>query len=226
MQKRSAGFSIVEVLIGIAVIVLVGTVAWMFVSNQRTDTANVQSSNSSEKKSGDVDAITEGAGEISELDWLVWQPTGKQYTIKFADGWKVYSKQGVEASLYTQGDLALKSGTKAIVSDKRHDDNAPLSLQACASDTNGGLVLDYLNGSYPEKWYTGKEEKLKTNGGLDIYKTVNGPSDGSQGIPTNYTTYSYMIPGAGKYVMISYTACQDGTDHHDLVEKVVKTFEF
>jgi uncharacterized protein YxeA len=225
MRKHTQGFSIVEILIGVAVIVLIGSVAWLFLSNQKTDTANVQSTNSSEKKSGNIKNTADDTDEIAK-NWQTWQPSGKQYSIKFADGWKVYMKQGVEASFYTNGSLALKLGTKAVVSDKRHDDNASLSSQPCAGNTDGGVVLDYLNYSYPEKWYTGKEEKIKTNEGYDVFKTVSPPSDGSQGIPTNYTSYSYMIPGAGEYVMISYTACEDGTDHHDLVEKVVKTFKF
>lgn len=221
MHKRSQGFSPLEIILAIAVIGLIGAVAWMFVNNQKSDTGTKSTDSTVTRK---VDETKKG----TSASWLKWQPDGKQYSIKFADGWNVYMKQGVEASFYTHGSLELKSGTEAVVSDKRHDANAPLSIEPCKDDTHGGVVLDYMNYTYPAKWYTGNETTIKTNAGLDIKKSVELPGEPSNDAPfaSKNTNYSYVLSSTNKSVMISYTACEGGADHHELVEQAVKTFEF
>lgn len=222
MHKRSQGFSPLEIILAVAVIGLVGAVAWMFVSNQNTKDASGQSASSATDKKSESKKSDTSADRSAE--WFAWQPSGKQYSIKFADGWSVYMKEGVPADFYTHGSLELKQGTLAKVFGGRHDENAPLNNNTCEGE--GGVVMSYMDYTYPTKWYTGNETTLKTNAGLDIKKSVALPSDESQGIPTNDTTYSYVLSAPKESVMISYTKCKNGTDRHELVEQVVKTFEF
>lgn len=223
MRKYSPGFSSLEIILAVAVIGLIGTVAWMFVSNQESDNAASESHSviDNNNKTNQSDKTSDNSE-----NWLTWQPSGKQYSIKFADGWNVYLKAQGDASFYTHGSLESKPGIQAKVSDTRHDVNAPSSIQPCTDNTHGGVILDYMNYAYPAKWYNGNETTIKTNGGLDIKKTISPPSDGSQGIPTNYTTYSYVLSSTNESVIISYTACDKGPDRRELVEEVVKTFEF
>lgn len=213
MHRRSQGFSLLEIILTIAVIVLIGTVGWMFINNQKTDSTKVDSSSDT----FDTKAKTQQSSKNTNksANWLTWQPENKQYSIKLADGWNVYLKQGAEASFYVTDGIELKPGIKAKVHTTSHE------IAPCDN-----AVLNYMNYTYPSEWYTGEEETFKTNSGLNVKKTIVLPSDGSQGIPSTDTSYHYVISTTDKSVVISYTKCENSTDYHDLFEEVVKTFKF
>ena len=202
MNKRQSGFSVLEIILIVAVLGLIGAVAWLFVNNAKTAT------NDKTAKSDTSNTTTETKKD-SKSEWYTYSPAGKQYSIKVADGWTLHTKQGDDASLYSTGTLAIKNGTRGTVVTAVGD------IKPC--DT---FVLDYLP-------YIAKDEyaatgSLKTDLGIEV-KTSKSKDE--LGISGGGLTYSYHVEKDGKTINMTYTQCAESADEHETVEDVVRTLQ-
>lgn len=203
MNKRQSGFSILEIILIVAVVGLIGAVAWLFVTNQKngqTDKGTSTKTSESDKKD---DRSKNPTG-----DWHTYSPAAKQYSIKVADGWTLHKKQGGDTSLYSTGELSLKSGTAGKVVDTEGD------IGQCDV-----FVLDYLPYEKNDDMATGT---LTTESGLELKTNV---TKDELGISGGGLTYSYNATKNSKTVHMTYTTCKDGKDHHETAELVAKTLE-
>ncbi len=215
-----------EIVLAVGVLVLLGAVGWMYFANNDPNTKqngavnNTDSSDKSKEKNLENQPGTDIADEKVDktADWTTYQPDGKQYKIKFADGWTLRMKSGGGGeSLYATGSLAIKEGASAKV--LKADPNAPGHLDNCSNP----FILDYLDYAFPDKYKSANSEKLKTNAGLEIEKTVGKDTTGVDGYAT---TYSYTVMGNKEHIRISYFRCPDhAANHYEIVEQVVKSIE-
>ena len=207
MKSKQSGFSVLEIILVIAVVGLVGAVVWLFVNNQKP----------SEQKNTAVNQSTKTESKKpSKDDWLTYEPAGKEYSIRFADGWEMHKKGGDDTSLYSNGSLALQSGMRAKILDT-------VIPEGNASICRDGFTLDFLTYAYPKKYLTGEEEVIKSDNGTDIYKTV---SHGNMfDAKDERVSYSYATSTSNSHVMIGYTKCTDSADEHETVEDVVRSLQ-
>lgn len=197
MSTKQKGFSILEIILLVAVVGLIGAVAWLFVNNAQKGTTNSATTPTSPSPSA--------SAKKSPAPWYTYTPAGKQYSLQVADGWTLHKKAGGDTSLYSTGSLALQSGTTGQVVSTAAD------IDLC-----GGLILDYSSYANTQQG----SGTLTTNSGLTV--TTSTAKD-ELGVSGGGTTYSYNATKNNQTVHISYSTCKDGPDYHDVVEQVVKT---
>lgn len=208
MKQKQRGVSIIEIILILAVVGLLVAVVWLFVQNQKKSTAETATSNTTAEQSTKASPSTAPAAANSPASWYTYQPAGKEYSIKVADGWKLYKKSGDDKSLYSDGGLALSSGTRGQV------------LDATATNTDiascGVFVLDYL----PYQASDGSKQAFTTDSGISVGKTSSVDTIGVSG---GGTMYSYNLTKGNKTLNATYDICKNSADNHDVVEQVIKT---
>jgi Tfp pilus assembly protein PilV len=208
MHQKQNGFSILEILLIVAVVGLIAVVAWMFFNRESTQSDNTTTKTNQTEKQSSNETIKE-APKDPVASWYEYTPVNKVYSIKLADGWNLYKKDEQGASLYSTSNLIVKDGTAAKILEGTGQ------LDKC-----GSFILDYLDYAWPEKYKKADAEMLTSNSGLSIEKTAGidelGISGGGMG-------YTYTATKNNSTVIISYSSCKDGPDYHETVEKAVRT---
>lgn len=218
MKKSQSGFAALEVLLILGVVTIIGFTGWFVWNGQKsinktlsdTNTSAGSTSTQPQKKTDDTKPVKD-----ETATWLLYQPAGKEYSVRLADGWTVQQlseNEGVHT--FSNKDLALKSGTLAIV-----------QPYPGGRDGSSGFGLLFVSKSE----YTQLGEKLaslKTSDGLDVavYKYTQTTDPDGIGLPKGGISYYYQIAAGSKgYVVCSYSFVPGDVDYHEVVEKVVKT---
>lgn len=201
MQAQQKGFSILEVILIIAVIGLIGAVAWLFVTNQHKpdDTNSTKSTQTTQTKQTKKKSTSD--------TWYAYTADNNLYSLKIPDGWTLHKKTGGVNSLYSTGGLTLKPGTAGKVVDTVDD------IPRCDV-----LILDFLADTVLDD--TLYAHSITTASGLTV---ETGVTTDELGIAGGGKTYSYSAFHNKHSVNITYTTCKNGVDNHDIVEQAVKT---
>ncbi|MDR2063443.1 MAG: prepilin-type N-terminal cleavage/methylation domain-containing protein [Candidatus Nomurabacteria bacterium] len=199
MKKAQKGFGLIEVLLVIVIAGLIVVVSYILLNNQKDE----------------PDQVVENTEVKDETaDWLVYEPAGKEYKFKVADGWKLYTKEGDDKSLYSIDSLALVSEVRGQVLPHPQDAHGEFEC---------GLSFD---------WYEGDMDLpddmpivFSTNAGLPVNGNDKLFLEDDYGGPAGTKSYGYRLIQGSKAISIGYAACPDNGDYHDVVEEVIKTIE-
>lgn len=236
------GFTLLHILLTLLAISLIAGTGWYVwqAKNKKSDSAQNSSANNqtaavdsfeSCKAAGnpiqesypEVCAAKDGKSypnpaQVKEEDfWLLYEPPGKEFMFRVADGWKLYKKQDSNESFFSRTSLALQLGTKGEV----------LPFQSFGHGEGGcGLYWDWAKLSqqgYDEavarsdEYYT---DKITTSSGLEVKKSA-GPGQGLYDASTK--VYGYFLAKNLQTIYIGYAVCAGEPDHHEVVERVIKT---
>lgn len=215
MKKlNSKGFGIVEILLVILLVFLVGGIGYYVYTQAKN---NDETSTPSSDVSGKIDKEVEPdlAAKDETANWLLYEPPGKEYKIRLADGWQLHRFQensGIFA--FTMKDLAYKKGTKATVVEEMGGRDGSVSFSLYF----GNSSLGYLEGAT-------RVDSFITAEGVAVekyyYKQVKD-SEGP-GLPKNGEENIYVIKSGKKVTVITHSILPGETAQTDIVEKVVKT---
>lgn len=243
ISRNQAGFSTIEIILVVVVAGLLGLVGWFVYDRQKKDDTVTQTKTISTFEecvaagnpimesypeqcaaggktfTKKVDAVAAPTDETS--GWLLYEPPGKEYSMRLADGWGLI-RCDKSPSLYTYDNdkLLFLAGQKAVVSEI-----------TCGSDGRTGLFINHATQNIEQIVTPGaKQTSLKTVDGLEIekyYWVVTGYADEGLGTMNGDTEYTYVVRESAKRVMtVSYSFQPGATDHHELVEKVIRTIQF
>lgn len=233
-RLNTKGFTIVEgLLILVLAIVIVG--AGWYVSHRQSENKKQAAIASFADCKADKDSrIQESFPEVcvtkngkhftnpqqdsESANWLAYQPPGKQFKVKIADGWNLTSyTQGDFVALSTDSNkLAIKQGTKAKVV-ATNGDESPTTGMTISYTTSGPVLPNGQKTAAIFKTYEGKD--------VDQYYYVLPRTTAGSDVPEGAKVYYYWIKGTKGYVYIGYAAAKDETNYVKNVEKVVKTVE-
>lgn len=223
MKNNQKGFTVVEILIIIVVVGLIGAAVWFIYGHQEDEKIDSQAnSQTSQQEIPKNETKPEPKDETAE--WLQYEPTGKEFSFKVADGWKLHKKEGSDTSFYSTESLALRAGAKGEV--------LPY-VRSGPGEFGCGLYWDYqtydtdvMKQVYKDDVEQLKnDEKFSTTSGLEVRKKYKLLSEGGGYSPAGTKSYSYFLPLNNKSINIGYSVCPGGTDYYDVVEKVIKTIE-
>jgi hypothetical protein len=201
------GFGVVEVLM---VIVITGLAVFIgyLILNKQNDAKTEQEAEQPIK------------AEDETADWFAYEPAGKEYKFKVADGWKLYEKIGDNKSLFSIDSLALIPSTRGQV--------LPNNNESGFGEIECGLFIDWYQYGEGRDTDSSDEEStvdFLTNSGLAVEKHYNLLTEDDYGGPAGTKVYGYLIRKDSKEITIVYSACPDNGDYHDILEKVVRTIE-
>ena len=250
LYKNQRGFSHVQILLVVFVVVIIGAAGWLVFSkrdnkNTPTNTSQtpkqitsfdecVAAGNPTLKSSpaqceADGKRFTDTKNPGSKpvtLDetasWLLYTPPGNEYSIRLADGWNFtrYEKTTGLAT-FDNNDTVLKQGTKAVVTEING-----------GKDGRTGFFFNYATQNIEQIVTPGaKQTSLKTNDGIEIekyYWIVSGySSDGGLGPNNGDSEYTYVVRKASNRVVTVFYSFQPGNaDNSATIEKALKTLHF
>jgi hypothetical protein len=153
--------------------------------------------------------------------WLEYKSS--KFSIRLADGWKLYRHPQVDGVLY--GDqIDYKEGTKAEIESKLGGRSGTSRFSVTYDD-----IAEDNEYSHFQKDAT-EVTQLKTENGSAITrykKTITEELSPTEGPPKGTIAYDYSIKGMkGDMLLINYEIRQGDTNHLEIVEKVVKTVKF
>lgn len=243
MSKNQSGFGSVVIVVIILVVALVGVAGWLVYDRQKKDADKPQPkaissfdecvaagnpvmesypeqcTSNGQTFTNKVEAVVNPPADETS-GWLLYESPGKEYAMRLADGWSLI-RCDKSPSMYTYDNskLMFLAGQKAVVSEI-----------TCGSDGRTGLFINHATQNIEQIVTPGtKQTSLKTADGLEIekyYWVVSGYGEGA-GIANGDTEFTYVIRENPKRVMtISYSFQPGATDHHELVEKVIRTIQF
>lgn len=215
MNINQKGFSAVEALLIVVIIVVLGGVSWyVYDSQKKTNQAldkTTQAQNDPQKTEPKPKATEPPKDEAT--NWLLYEPPGKQYKLRLADGWKVRRAESTDngASFWSYTSLTLRPGVVAQVevSEGGRGGPFPLSLLYNREDS-----FNYKRGS--------KIGAFTTKSGLEgeKYEFVQTEENAGHDLAEGAKEVRYYFKKDAKNVVII------ATQEFDLVEKVVSTLEF
>jgi|GEM_PF-3408771 len=221
--RQQKGFSPLEAILTITVLILASIVGWLYFTNMNKDhsannSVNTNEASSAGKESPESSINEQSVSDTAEkskdktTDWTVYRPKNKAYTIKLADGWTIRPKASVDNDgFYTIGSLALREGTPAKIIGP--DTGPARGFDSCANETY--FVFDYLDYTFPDKYRDPEAKALKTHSGTRIEKSVN----------EDKTIYRYVVLGNNEYIHATYQVCPGQPDYSNIVEMVIKSIK-
>jgi hypothetical protein len=213
MKNNQKGFSAVEGLLILVIVGLIGFIGW-YVWDKKQD----------DKKASDTPQTTQQSGEAEQrpaeetANWLSYQPTDKEFAVKLADGWELEQRAGGSTELFSNNNdqLALAAGKKAAVKVTSgpvefYDATLFMKLEASTVPTT----------EYPVT------ETFQTASGLTVQEQYYlDPGNVSPGnFPKDTKIYNYFVTHKNRTFVVNYRVKPGQTDHHETVEKVIKTLE-
>ena len=215
MHHKESGFTLVEGLLVTLIVIVVGFAGY-YINNQNEHTVS-----KTEAQKVAETTKTSDKKPVKETDsWLLYQPPGKDYSIRLADGW-VLERYQKDSGLYqfSNDKLALVKGTKAVVDE----------IQG-GKDGDTGFFLNYATENIDQILPQGEQQtSLKTDDGLEVEKYRYVQISGTEGIglQAGDTQYTYIIrKTSSRVIEAGYSFKLNADDHHDVVEKVIKTAHF
>lgn len=215
MIRKNAGIGTVGLVALILIIGVISLVGWRVMSKDEKSPA--PASTVTKNVPNNAQPVKSNTDETA--NWLVYEPTNKEYKIKFPDGWELYYSQDGGTALYgfTEKSITFSNGTKATVSLVGGRDWGAIPFLLVYSSTDNGL--NNLTGT--------KQSSFTTNGGLPVDKYYNvvvvdpegmGPAKGTK-------QYFYKIKKESKTIVIQHDISTGEADRSELIEKAVKTIE-
>lgn len=215
LSRNSAGFGAIEGLLIVVIVALVGFVGW-YVWHSKNNTDNSYSAAGSvNNNSTAAKQTTETKPSVDETaNWLIYEPPGKEYKIRLADGWEL-TKTPSSSNLIAFGGIDYKPGTKATVRELEGGRGGPLSF---ALFVNNQDTFVCNRGD--------KQVDFKTNGGLtgSKYLFVQTENRG-ENIAKGDKEYTYRFQDGSNKICILHDAYQNQSSKIETVEKVVKSLE-
>lgn len=216
MKKNQKGFSAVEILIVLAVLLIVGGGGYFVWSRANTnketpDTASNTQVESEEPTSQENEQVDETAS------WLLYASKNNEYKIRLADGltFLKVDDESPHLTIYTDS-LTTKAGTKATVEEQQGGRDGVI-----------GMYVNYFANGTETKGFGDKQTSFKTNTGqnVDKYLYLQETEPEGIGLDKGGKEYTYYISSDSADLTVTYGIAPDGTEDVELVEKMVKTVE-
>lgn len=225
MQKSNqTGFATIEAGLILVVVAILGFTGWfVWQAKQNTDKSLDAANNSQQAQINTKKTDKKQTSQTKDetVSWLLYEPPGKEYSIRLADGWKLTRFQDTSGlSTFLNTDSTAQPGTKAVVT----------SIEG-GKDGRTGFFLNHATQNIDQISVQGTKQILgKTNDGLEIEKYYfvetsdkllgPGPQKGD-------TQYSYIVrKSSNRVVVVNYSFQPEMADYHETVEKVIKTVHF
>jgi hypothetical protein len=215
MKKlHEKGFTVAEGLLLFVIVAMIGGTGYYVYSRIVND--------DSSKPSGDTSQVDNKSEDTPEADvtagWLLFAAPNGKYKIKLADGWVLQTFNG-ESYLYNfDNELAIVPGKTATVSDITG-----------GRDYYKGLVMGFTSKEHLGDWSLrgDKQAPLKTIDGrtIDVYHFVQDNPEPMLDVPYKGQEYTYVVTADNGSFIVRYSFAPEDTDHHAVVEKVVKTVQ-
>lgn len=224
MKKlHQTGFAAIEAVLILVVVGIIGFTGWFVWNAKQNADKSLDAANSSEqaKIKAKKAAETNQTQPVDETaSWLLYEPPGKQYKVRLADGWKLERYQD-SSSLYTfnNNDLFVVEGTKAVVTQVEG-----------GKDGGTGFFLNYATQNLDQIYSPGERQAdLKTAAGLTVesYFYVEHNAAEGPGLTEGDSQYTYIIRKGGNVALVvTYSKGLQVKNQQETVEKVVKTLHF
>lgn len=219
MTSNQKGFSTAETLLILVIVAVIGGVGY-YVYKARQETSKSQ--DNANKSSLEIEASKKQSEEDKKApeetaSWLLYEPPGKQYSVRIPDGWKLVSLSGTDLYGRNSSDTVYKAGTKATV-------------QAIEGGWDGAssFGLYYPSASDEPRVKEGEQKgTLTTASGLTAQKYQYTQTTEPEGIgyAKGSTVYNYYFDDKGKNIFIQHYVSSGETAQTDLVEKAIKTLK-
>lgn len=211
-QKHESGFTLIETLLIILILVIVGFAGYYVWDRQSSKDASKQETpNNSSAKNKD-----------NTTDWKKWfafTPQNDEYTILLPDGWKFdYGQQDSISTLYAPTNRMIDSNdTRAVVTTSigGYGMGTGFWLQTApkesAAVTNIGMDGEKL-------------PSLRTGEGKEVLVTFReNTEEGNMSYEVGAKIYSYVIDYGDRVVTAQYSFNPGSKDQRTTVEKSIKT---
>lgn len=209
-QKLQAGFTLIEVLLIILILVIVGFAGY-YVWDRQDSKSNTKAAKNT--------TSTKKANKKEVNKWFAFTPQNDEYTILLPDGWKFdYSQQESSSILYSPTNRMIDStDTRAVVTSSTggYGMGTGFWLQAepkqAAAVTNIGMDGEKL-------------PSLKTGEGKEILVSFReNEEEGNMSYEVGAKIYSYSIDYGDKVVTAQYSFNPGNKDQRATVEESIKT---
>lgn len=217
MKSNQKGFSSVEALLILVIVGVIGGVGY-YVYQSRQEAKKSQ--DNANKSSLEIEASKKQAEEEKKAtdetaNWLLYEPPGKQYSMRIPDGWKLVSLSGTDLYGRNSSDTIYKPGTKATV-----------QMMEGGWDGASSFGFYFPSASDEPRAKEGDQKgTLTTASGLTAQKYQYTQTTEPEGIgyAKGSTVYNYYFDDKGKNIFIQHYVSSGETAQTDLVEKAIKT---
>lgn len=211
-QRLQAGFTLVEALLIILILVVVGFAGYYIWDRQN--------SKEETKKTTDTSSVNKPKTNNSNVNnWFAFTPQNDEYTILLPDGWKFdYSQQESSSILYSPTNRMIDStDVRAVVTSSIGGYGMGTGFwlhtepKESATVTNIGMDGEKLS-------------SLKTGEGKEVLVTFReNTEEGNMSYEVGAKIYSYFIDYGDRVVAAQYSFNPGDKDQRSTVEKSIKT---
>ena len=213
-MRNQKGFSAVEGLLVLVIIGVIGGVGY-YVYNSRKETTKYQ--DNANKSSLEVATGKKQIEKDEVADWLLYEPTEKQYSIRIPDGWNLENLQSSNLYGRLPANITYKSGTKATVTSTEGGWDGASSFSLYYPKQNADQIVR-----------EGKEQgTITTNAGPKAHKyyLLQETDPVGIGYAKGSKVYSYYFDADGKYIQVQQYVLPGQTEQTELIEKSIKTLQ-
>lgn len=214
-QNNSRGFSTVEVLLIVLVLVLLCSAGWYVYSKNQDKTNDGEISN---PKSSTSSKVSDDKNNLDKTKgWFIYEAPDKKYSIKLPDGWKLKVADGGSSPYAISAqDISSTAGAAATV---------------IASDYAGDIshvafaMSDAPEGFFGQEPRGTKQLTFLTKGGLEVSRYDFTVEDEPEDLPQGMIRYDYRISKDGKNFQVVHDVLKGEAAQTSLVEEAIKTLE-
>ncbi len=216
------GFTVVEVLMILLVVVIVGAIGWyvwrqrnLASQNAASDSARSSEQQSTTSSKKEKTKTTTTTTSDASADWNSYKSKTGGFTIKVPDGWKLTAINGWLYG-HQDSDVVDKSGTDGKVTETEFGWDGPSALTVMADSKYASQLVD-----------GDKQGTITSNSGVVFTKYYQLVSETVQMGPTKGDKiYTYYANQGGKKAVIQRTFHKGDTVDLTSTELLVKSFKF
>lgn len=210
------GFTIVEGLLLFVILAIVGGVGYyVYIQVKNNDNLAQKSDSGAIKSSDDKTETTKD----ETADWLLYEPPGKEFSTKLADGWALTTYNSAPYLYNLNNQLAIVPGQRATITDVQGGrDFATVFVIGFQTPEQAAQVS-------PQRGV--KQASLKSADGkeVEVYHFVQDNPEPMLDVPYKGQEYTYIVRGSKGNVRIVYSFGPNETDYHKEVEKILPTIK-
>lgn len=228
--SNQKGFSVVEGVLILVIVAVLGGVGWfVWHSKNNTNSTYNAAANSGTGKISSTKAtaakVTTTTTDTTSSKWLLYTPSGKQYSIRVPDGWKFTATKGSDENLYAfdMPDLTFKQGTKASVD----------VVEGGRDFSSVALLLGYSSTFKKSDYSTDlgqatKQTGFKTDAGVavDQYYFLETKNPEVMGLPKDTKQYIFVVQSGGHGVVFYHDILKGEKDQLKYVVPMIKSLKF
>lgn len=210
------GFTVVEGLLIVVILGIIGGVGYYVYSQTKNNDNLAQKSDSGAAESGGTKSDTP---KDETADWLLYEPPGKEFSTKLADGWALTTYNNVPYLYNFTNQLAIVPGQKATVTDVQGGRDFATAFGI------GYITNEQMAESSPQRGTKSASLKAADGKEVEVYHFTQDNQDPMLDVPYKGQEYTYLVRGSKGMVRIVYSFGPNDTDYHKEVEKILPTIK-